>query len=69
MWEPWGVVVAEAKAAGMRIIVSDRVGARFDIPCDEVVKADDAKELADVMKRVEKGVVGSRSRTEEVRDV
>ena len=53
LWEPWGVVVAEAKAAGMKIIVSDRVGARLDIPCDEVVKAGDAKELAAAMKRVE----------------
>ena len=53
LWEPWGVVVAEAKAAGMRIIVSDKVGARFDIPCDEVVPAGDAKALAAAMKRVE----------------
>ena len=53
LWEPWGVVVAEAKAAGMRIIVSDKVGARFDIPCDEVVPAGDAKSLAAAMKRVE----------------
>ena len=54
LWEPWGVVVAEAKAAGMRIIVSDKVGARFDIPCDEVVPAGDAKALAAAMKRVER---------------
>ena len=53
LWEPWGVVVAEAKAAGMRIIVSDKVGARFDIPCDEVVPAGDAKALAAAMRRVE----------------
>ena len=64
-WEPWGVVVAEAKAAGMKIIVSDRVGARLDIPCDEVVKAGDAKELVAALKRIEKGVVGCRSRIEE----
>ena len=54
LWEPWGVVVAEAKAAGMRIIVSDKVGARFDIPCDEVVPAGDAQVLAAAMKRVER---------------
>ena len=55
LWEPWGVVVAEAKAAGMRIIVSDKVGARFDIPCDEVVPASDAQALAAAMKRMERG--------------
>lgn len=54
LWEPWGVVVAEAKAAGMRVIVSDRVGARFDIPCDEVVRAGDAEELAAAMRRMER---------------
>ena len=53
LWEPWGVVVAEAKAAGMKIIVSDKVGARFDIPCDEVVRAGDAKALASAMRRIE----------------
>ncbi len=55
MWEPWGVVVAEAKAAGMKIIVSDKVGARFDIPCDEIVPAGDAQALAAAMRRIEEG--------------
>ena len=54
LWEPWGVVVAEAKAAGMKVIVSDKVGARLDIPCDEVVRAGDAKGLAAAMRRMER---------------
>ena len=56
LWEPWGVVAAEAKASGMKVIVSDKVGARLDISCDEVVKAGDARELAAAMKRVEEGL-------------
>lgn len=55
-WEPWGVVVLEAKAAGMKVIVSDKVGARYDLPVDEVFKSGDAGELADAMLRIEKSV-------------
>ena len=53
LWEPWGVVVAEAKAAGMRVIASDRVGARLDIPCDAVFPAGDANALANRMLDIE----------------
>ena len=52
-WEPWGVVVAEAKAAGMKVIVSDRVNARFDLSCDWVVRAGEVKALAEAMRRME----------------
>lgn len=52
-WEPWGVVVAEAKAAGMKVIVSDRVHAREDLACDAVFKAGDADELAVRMLEME----------------
>jgi len=53
-WEPWGVVVLEALAAGMKTIVSDRVGARFDLPVDEVFKSGDSVGLAEAMLRIEK---------------
>lgn len=53
-WEPWGVVVAEAKAAGMKVVVSDRVGARLDLPCDGVFPAGDAAALAERMLAVER---------------
>lgn len=52
-WEPWGVVVAEAKAAGMNVIVSDRVVAREDLPCDAVFAAGDVEGLAQAMLRLE----------------
>ena len=53
-WEPWGVVVLEAIAAGMKTIVSDRVGARFDLPVDEVFRSGDITGLAEAMLRIEK---------------
>ena len=53
-WEPWGVVVAEAKAAGMKVIVSDRVHAREDLACDAVFRAGDADELAAKMLEMER---------------
>lgn len=53
--EPWGVVVAEALAAGMRVIVSDRVGARLDLPVDAVFKDGDAEGLAAALRRVSSG--------------
>ncbi len=44
--EPWGVVVNEAAASGLPLVVSDRVGAAFDLVDDGVngaiVPADDA---------------------------
>ena len=52
-WEPWGVVVAEAKAAGMAVIVSDRVGARLDLPVDAAVRFGDVKGLAAAMRQIE----------------
>lgn len=52
-WEPWGVVVAEAKAAGMAVIVSDRVGARLDLPVDAVVRFGDVTGLAAAMRQIE----------------
>ena len=53
-WEPWGVVVAEAKAAGMKVIVSDQVHAREDLACDAVFRAGDADELAAKMLEMER---------------
>ena len=59
-WEPWGVVVLEAMAAGMRTIVSDRVGARLDLPVDEVFKSGDSTGLAEAMLRIENAVASSK---------
>lgn len=53
-WEPWGVVVLEALAAGMKVIVSDKVGARFDLPVDEVFRSSDWKALARAMLKIER---------------
>lgn len=53
-WEPWGVVVLEALAAGMKVIVSDKVGALYDLPVDEVFKSGDWKALAQCMLKVER---------------
>ncbi|MGN0834036.1 MAG: glycosyltransferase family 4 protein [Kiritimatiellia bacterium] len=53
-WEPWGVVVLEALAAGMRVIVSDRVGARLDLPVDRVVPHDNVSALARAMHEIER---------------
>lgn len=69
VWEPWGVVVAEAKAAGMKIIVSDRVMSRFDVPCDEIVKAGDVKALAEAMRKVEVGVKSWSGRGTAIREL
>ena len=51
-WEPWGVVVAEAMAAGMKVIVSDRVGARLDLPVNAVFRDGDAEGLAAILRNV-----------------
>lgn len=53
-WEPWGVVVLEAIAAGMKTIVSDCVGARLDLPVDEVFRSGDVAGLAEAMLRIER---------------
>ena len=47
------MVVLEAMAAGMKTIVSDRVGARLDLPVDEVFKCGDSSGLAETMLRIE----------------
>ena len=52
-WEPFGMVVVEAKAAGMKVIASDKVGAVAEMPVDEIVRAGDAESLALAMRRVE----------------
>ena len=53
-WEPFGMVVVEAKASGMKVIASDRVGAADEMPVDAVVPAGDANALALAMENVEK---------------
>lgn len=53
-WEPWGVVVLEAMAAGMRTIVSDRVGSRLDLPVDAVFPSGNASALAACMLDIER---------------
>ena len=52
--EPWGVVVNEAAACGLPLVVSDRVGAAFDLVEDgrngAVVPADDSVAAGNVIR-------------------
>lgn len=54
-WEPWGVVLVEAAAAGLPIICTDKCGARFEVVRDNglVVKSHNANALAAAMHRIE----------------
>ena len=53
VYEPWGLVVNEALSAGLPVIVSDKVGARFDLVEGKdtgfVFKWDDVDELHEKM--------------------
>lgn len=56
-YEPWGLVVNEALAAGVPCIVSDKVGARNDLilgetPTGVVVPYDNTEALAEAMKEM-----------------
>lgn len=55
-FEPWGLVVNEALSAGLPVIVSDQVGAAYDLvekpETGLVFKFDDKDDLADKMKRM-----------------
>ena len=70
--EPWGVVVNEAAACGLPLVVSDRVGAAFDlvedgvngavVPADDPVAAGEAiRALADDPERRRAAGVASRA--------
>ena len=54
-WEPWGVVLAEAAAAGLPIICTDKCGARHEVVRDNgiVVKSSDIEALAVAMHKIE----------------
>lgn len=56
-WEPWGVVLVEAAAAGLPIICTDKCGARHEVVKGNglVVKAGDADAMAEAMLKVERG--------------
>jgi len=64
-WEPWGVVLAEASAAGLPIICTDACGARHEVVREgtngRVVKSGSAKELAEAMMNVD-GLDGEAGR-------
>ncbi len=59
-YEPWGLVVNEALAAGVPVIVSDKVGARFDLvnavgdmgETGFVVSSENCEELTAAMERM-----------------
>ncbi len=59
VWEPWGVVLAEAAAAGLPIICTDKCGARYEVVRDgvngRIVRSNDAWAIADAMLEVERG--------------
>ena len=61
-WEPWGVVLAEAAAAGLPIICTDKCGARFEVVKGNgvVVKSGDAEALASAMQKIEELPVAER---------
>jgi glycosyltransferase involved in cell wall biosynthesis len=54
--EPWGVVVNEAAASGLPLVLSDRVGAAHDLLRDRengfLVPADDVGAAADALRRL-----------------
>jgi glycosyltransferase involved in cell wall biosynthesis len=54
--EPWGVVVNEAAASGLPLVLSDRVGAAHDLLRDGengyVVPADDVDAAAEALRRL-----------------
>lgn len=56
IFEPWGLVVNEAMAAGLPVIVSDKVGAREDLvegrETGLIFRHNDKQALADCMKRL-----------------
>ena len=55
-YEPWGVVVNEAAASGLPLVLSDRVGAAHDLLVDGengfLVPADDVEAAATALKRL-----------------
>ena len=56
-YEPWGLVINEALASGIPVIVSDKVGANKDLvegshPTGLVAKWDDVDDLADKMQQI-----------------
>ena len=66
-WEPWGMVVPEAIAAGMRVIVSDKVCARYDLPVDAVFPSGNSKRLAFAMLGIENSMDAYTVRDEKSR--
>ena len=56
-WEPWGVVLVEAAAAGLPIICTDKCGSRNELVKGNglVVRPGDANALAEAMLKVERG--------------
>jgi glycosyltransferase involved in cell wall biosynthesis len=69
-WEPWGVVVNEAAACGLPLVLSDRVGAAADLLRDgengTLVPADDVAAAAAALSRYldpeVRATAGARSR-------
>ncbi|MCC6322623.1 MAG: glycosyltransferase family 4 protein [Phycisphaerales bacterium] len=54
-YEPWGLVVNEACSAGMAVVVSDRVGAAYELVNSEngrMVRAGDVVGLTDALREV-----------------
>lgn len=55
LWEPWGVVLAEAAATGLPIICTDKCGARHEVVRDNgiVVESGDIEALVAAMQKIE----------------
>ena len=66
IWEPWGVVLAEAAAAGLPIICTDKCGARYEVvkgngvvvPAGDIAALVEAMEEISCVERVEVGKLG-----------
>ncbi|MCF6201148.1 MAG: glycosyltransferase family 4 protein, partial [Hydrogenimonas sp.] len=56
LYEPWGLVVNEALSAGMPVLASDRVGARYDLidgrDTGFIFDPENIEQLAGLMKKI-----------------
>ena len=69
LYEPWGVVLVEAAAAGLPIICTDKCGARYEVVKENgiVVPAGDAAALAEAMEKMGNGESASAKATADKR--
>lgn len=73
LWEPWGVVVNEAAASGLPLVLSDQVGAAFDLLRDgengALVPAGNVASAAAALRRLASDPVARRAAAARSRDL